>query len=902
MALSSIPLYERVTGCLCALVWGAALAVAGEGRPALPAPLRLEPHTDRSELLGPPMHADRWESGFATDPTGRVGGQLPEGWTLRPVWDGARISLESRKLELDAVEGSGAWRLQLTDISNAFVDLMLGVPLDKEGYHRVQLFLRSPSTNQITIGVVAPDNPGRMIWDRRRIGVAAEWQPLVLVIPPQPRASGPLTLVVRLHDPGILDLDDLRIWRMEADDLNIGLEQPGANALPNSRFPDGIPSGWSFRQRDSGDTGVAESDPTVIAPSGVAALRMTTRGHSELTSPPMPIAGGRPVVVRFQARGAREGQVMEVQFGPPDRLRQQRVTLNTEWTQHQLVFTPDPPSDGFMLARWRVFGETWLDSLQVTSPRQREFAPAGDLELSLRPVRKLGVHVGGEPVVEARYVVSGADLSGVVLSGVLEDMSGRGTPVGPIAVDAATGSGDLVVRLPEHAPFGSFRLELVAERAGYRSRVMETLLHRVRPPRAGTAPMPESHFGAHLLPTRDQAELAKRLGFNWVRLHDPGNAITKWYLLEREKGVLTFDRADELLQRYLDAGLSVLGLLDTSPTWHSRFDESTRSGNYYQDALWVPENLDAWEAYCEAVIRHFRGRIEHWEVWNEPYVGMFFTRNFDTVQRRRVQGTPDDYLPLLVRARQAQQRANPGSKLLWSTGTAYRPNQSWHERAVELGAPNYADAFTFHLYTTRVLGGADDVKARDVEKYRAGVAGTPLENAEIWNTEGGPGSSLNSFYRHLPPFDSAARVSEQADQLVRYHVASLMHGVRRFFLYSLHAWGDWRPTWSVMGPDGSLPPLGTALSNLFWNLEGADFVRVGELSGGTGRVAAFARGERVILVVLPVAPLADLPAGALDLYGNPWHPDSPLAVRTAYLEAGAGEAAGLWLALTGTDY
>jgi hypothetical protein len=278
--------------------------------------------------------------------------------------------------------------------------------------------------------------------------------------------------------------------------------------------------------------------------------------------------------------------------------------------------------------------------------------------------------------------------------------------------------------------------------------------------------------------------MAKKLGFNWMRTHD-GSQITKWYDLEREPGKLDFRKADKAVETVRNAKMLILGLLETAPTWASYWVEAAKTGSYYTDALWVPKDLDAWRNYVEKTVTHFAGRIDDWEVWNEPYVGMFFNKEYLPDQKRRIQGTPDDFLPLLKSAYAAAKSANPKAQVFWSTGLYYKPEQTWHERASELGAGNHADALTFHVYTMRLLGGPDDLISKKVADYRKGHK---LTAAPIWNTEGGPGATFNHFYRHLPPFDAANKVSDIADHVVRFYISHLAAGVQKFFLYSFHTW------------------------------------------------------------------------------------------------------------------
>ena len=444
------------------------------------------------------------------------------------------------------------------------------------------------------------------------------------------------------------------------------------------------------------------------------------------------------------------------------------------------------------------------------------------------------------------------------------------------------------VVLPEYAPYGTFRLEVrVIDAAGENiSAWAEAVLHRIRPARKLGQFAPESPFGIHILATQEQAAMAKKLGFNWMRAHGGSDEMTKWYNLEREPGIFDFTRADRAANTVRAEKLEILGLLDTAPTFASHFIEATKTGRYYQDALWVPTDIDAWKNYVRKVVAQFKGRINDWEVWNEPYVGMFFNKDFILPEKRKVQGTPQDYLILLESAYAASKKENPHVPIFWSTGPYYQPEKTWHERTAELGAGDSADALTFHIYTTRLLGEPNDLVAQKVAEYRHGHR---LSDAPLWNTEGGPGATMNHFYRHIPPFDAADQATNIADHIVRFYVSHLASNVQKFFLYTFHAWGSWRKEWTMIAHDGTLPPHASALSNLFWHLEDAKFVGWSPLADDAGFQARFDRPDgQTVFVSMPTKPIVPQP-GAVDLYGNPLHPDGPLTARTSYLTVPTAE-------------
>jgi hypothetical protein len=73
-----------------------------------------------------------------------------------------------------------------------------------------------------------------------------------------------------------------------------------------------------------------------------------------------------------------------------------------------------------------------------------------------------------------------------------------------------------------------------------------------------------------------------------------------------------------------------------------------------------------WENYVFRTVEHYRERIRHWEVWNEPYWKGFFT------------GTPEEYAELLKVACRAIKRADPQAVVV---GGCFTPSdEAWTRR------------------------------------------------------------------------------------------------------------------------------------------------------------------------------------------------------------------------------
>jgi len=76
---------------------------------------------------------------------------------------------------------------------------------------------------------------------------------------------------------------------------------------------------------------------------------------------------------------------------------------------------------------------------------------------------------------------------------------------------------------------------------------------------------------------------------------------------EREPGKFLWH--DAVVDGVRQGGLNILGLPDHPPKWA---EVKTEGAN--------PVNVAAFGKYCEELARHYAGKIDYWEVWNEPYM------------------------------------------------------------------------------------------------------------------------------------------------------------------------------------------------------------------------------------------------------------------------------------------
>ncbi|MBN1918229.1 MAG: hypothetical protein JW889_09990 [Verrucomicrobia bacterium] len=117
------------------------------------------------------------------------------------------------------------------------------------------------------------------------------------------------------------------------------------------------------------------------------------------------------------------------------------------------------------------------------------------------------------------------------------------------------------------------------------------------------------------------------LGFKWSRVGYDMSAL-QWAYVEREKGVFEVDaRTDAAITEAVEHGIEVVLVLDKG-NWHHapepRVIERNRDlvETYFNSPPWPdpakdPEYFEAWLNYVRYMVRHFKGRIRYFEIWNE---------------------------------------------------------------------------------------------------------------------------------------------------------------------------------------------------------------------------------------------------------------------------------------------
>ena len=543
------------------------------------------------------------------------------------------------------------------------------------------------------------------------------------------------------------------------------------------------------------------------------------------------------------------------------------ITVTNGWARYSVSGIALPNQWEDWVARLSPSGTVWVDDVQIEEGDASDYAPAHAVEVGAETLTRWCTV--GERVEVTAHVACEAGDARRKLKFTLEDLWSN-----PVKTVSRTVKGAAAERVDfEPAQPGMYRVRVQAEDSPATGEVWFGVF-----PKRDRRLRPGSAFGTHVtavVPKPTNTLLASEaMGARWVRLHDFGD-FCHWRVVEPEKGRFVWRDAevDDLRTR----GFMILANLGHPPLWAGRTDAPRGNHGDWTDA--PPRDLLEWENYVFKTVEHFRGRIRHWEVWNEPCWNSFFS------------GTPEEYAEVLKAAYRAVKRADPEAVVIGGCFSSHA--EAWTQRVLAQGAMDAMDALSYHVYWSPPLtekGAADEEPAmtrevgRFVELMRGHGAVKP-----VYMTEGG--IRCPPFASWLPkegfvrgaPFGSAVGAesnltgADAAAALVRGMVQMRSAGVVNICYYYTGGAQGAMPWFSAMANgyyvltdyDGRPKPTMMAYSALEAMLGEARPVRAISRNGVTLHV--FSCGENAVAVAWSeTARQLNLPrkVSAFDLMGN----------------------------------
>lgn len=311
------------------------------------------------------------------------------------------------------------------------------------------------------------------------------------------------------------------------------------------------------------------------------------------------------------------------------------------------------------------------------------------------------------------------------------------------------------VELPRPERCGCYRITATLEQDGKGVGGMVTTIG-VIPPLMYDGPLESGYFGV----AQDSVrwDVLDRIGVKWARL-----TIT-WALVESEPGRHNWDDVDRQLAAMERHGVYPIAAILTPPMWASTAPDTVTGWERTE----YPPQLGPWRAFVRAVAERYRGRIRHYELWNEPWVQGYCWK-----------AGSDEYAELTLVTREVLRETDPAALL-----GAYE----WPHDLYSRGIANAFDAIAIHPY-------ADPPPEKGYLTWlEAWCPPAQAHGHEIWLTEHG-------WWAENQP----DALDEQANAVARSLIMGLGHGVTHYMYFDLDGWALGEG-WRLLDDDGSVRP------------------------------------------------------------------------------------------------
>ncbi len=247
-------------------------------------------------------------------------------------------------------------------------------------------------------------------------------------------------------------------------------------------------------------------------------------------------------------------------------------------------------------------------------------------------------------------------------------------------------------------------------------------------------------------------------GVKWARIQ------SGWSRTEKERGIYDFDWQDRVVNRFVSLGIRPWMSLTFGNILYSP-DAKHSSAVGCPPVCYGPEAVAAWERFISAVVRRYRDRITHFEIWNEPDNPQFWGPGKPSAQ---------EYVELARITSRVIRTEAPDAKII---GGAFSSGRVYALECLKLGLGDSCDILSFHNYGMfpefSFRNNVDFLKER-VQRY--------APHLELWHGECGCPSESKDHYDEWLKLQFCDQ-TVQAKWLARRIASNFRSGVRFFSYY-----------------------------------------------------------------------------------------------------------------------
>ena len=309
------------------------------------------------------------------------------------------------------------------------------------------------------------------------------------------------------------------------------------------------------------------------------------------------------------------------------------------------------------------------------------------------------------------------------------------------------------------------------------------------------------YFGLHIHRADNGTKWPTPAFGSW-RLWD---AYVAWPNLEPERGRWDFARLDRYVAMAKLTGVDVLLPLGLSPTWASA--RPNERASYALGNAAEPRDIDDWKNYVRTVATRYKGRIQNFEIWNEPNERSFFS------------GTPEKLVELTCEARRVLKSVSPENRLVSPSMVGLGNAPELLGAFLEKVGRNCIDIVGFHFYVPK---GPPEALLPLVARVRAATQKAGVGQLPLWNTESGwwIANEGTPLAKPDPEWLRRISVAQSGAWVARSLILGRSAGLERFYWY---AW-DNKEMGLIEPKDGSYRPGADAYAAVATWLKGSTTV------------------------------------------------------------------------------
>jgi len=202
------------------------------------------------------------------------------------------------------------------------------------------------------------------------------------------------------------------------------------------------------------------------------------------------------------------------------------------------------------------------------------------------------------------------------------------------------------------------------------------------------------NFSGDIPPSRldDALQATLRTGVKWARVRR-----LYWEVVEPTPGCFDWIVADKIIDTLTAAGIKVYVQLSALGP------HCTHTGRKIGDRMAAltddPKTRRGWVNYVTQVVKRYKDRVKHWQLWNEPNLLSFWWPA----------PNPKEYMDLLKLTWEVVKKIDSRAKILG--GNISGIDLEYAEKLLLLGGGQYMDIFVYHPYRTVPEGSRSKVKA-----------------------------------------------------------------------------------------------------------------------------------------------------------------------------------------------